>query len=114
MTPEDKAEIAELLTATEQRLRENQDRAVETVAGEISAFRREVNERFAGLDRQFTTIHSRLDRSTEMLTLLQGSTTILNTWADRNDRIRGDQQATMEAQILDLRRRLEALEKKAS
>jgi hypothetical protein len=65
------------VTSTE--LRAALDAAVEAIAGEISAFRTEVNTRFTGIDRQFEAVRSRLDRSTEILTALQGSTIALNT-----------------------------------
>lgn len=110
MTPEDLQQIAQLVAAAEQRIIARQDRAVETIATETSAFREETNARFAAIDRQFEAVHSRLDRTNNMLTLLQGGTTTLNTWADRADRHTFDQQR----EIDEIKRRLEALEKKAS
>lgn len=63
MRDEDLQQIGQLITT---RL----DRAVETIAGEISAFRAETNARFEAIDRQFEAVHNRLDNAVAILTLL--------------------------------------------
>ena len=76
------------------------DRVVETVAGEISAFRAETNAHFTTVDRRLERIHERLN-------LLWTGQATLQNWAERTDT---DTAAT----LADLTRRIEALEKKAS
>jgi hypothetical protein len=116
--PDDKAvtnaELRAALDVAVEAIAARQDRAVEAIASEISSFRTEVNERFAAVDRNFTDLHRRLDRTNEMLTLLQGSSTTLNQWADRLDVDLSQRHRAQDHAIEELRRRIEALEKKAS
>jgi hypothetical protein len=76
--PVTSAELRAALDAAVEAIASRQDRAVEVIATGISSFRTEVNARFAAVDRNFSDLHRRLDRTNEMLTLLQGSTTTLN------------------------------------
>jgi len=99
---------------TSAELRAALDAAVEGIATEISSFRTEVHERFVAVDRNFTDLHRRLDRANEMLTPLQGSSTTLNQWADRLDVDLSQRHRAQDSAIDELRRRIEALEKKAS
>jgi transposase len=92
-------------------LREALDRAVEAIAAEISATRQELS---ATMAREFTAVHARLDNTNNMLTLLQGASTITHTHIDRTDSINAARQAATDQVIANIRRRLEALEKKAS
>ena len=81
MTPEDEQLITNIIDAAITTLTARQDRAVETIAGEISNLREEMKNRFNDTDR-------RLDRITEGVSVLQGHTINLNRWADRLDKDR--------------------------
>jgi hypothetical protein len=92
-------------------LRAALDRAVETIAAEISATREELTAR---MTREFQALHSRLDNTTNMLTLLQGTTTTTHAHIDRMDSLNAARQNATDQAIADILRRLAALEKKAS
>ncbi|MDR3703568.1 MAG: hypothetical protein P4L56_28220 [Candidatus Sulfopaludibacter sp.] len=74
--PVTSAQLRAALDAVVEALTARQDRAVEAIATEISSFRTEANAHFAAVDRNFTDLHRRLDRTNEMLMLLQGRLTI--------------------------------------
>ena len=92
-------------------LRAALDAAVETIAAEISSTREELNAR---MTREFQALHSRLDNTTNMLTLLQGTSTTTHAHIDRMDGINAARQIATDQTIADILRRLSALEKKAS
>jgi hypothetical protein len=111
MTHEDQQQIATIVAAAVQQLTERQDRAVETIAGEISALRESLTAR---MTREFQAVHNRLERTNASLTALHGSITAINLWADRTDQIVTDHQRATDEAIAEMRQRIEALEKKAS
>jgi chromosome segregation ATPase len=95
-------------------LREELAAAAQTITAASSAnltdLRNELLARFTDIDR-------RLDRYHDELLLIQTSMVSLNRWAERLDKDQaalGQNYFTQQRAIEDLRRRVEAIEKKAS
>jgi len=114
MTNEDLNQIREIVTASEQRMMERQERAMEALTANLSDLRNEMNSRFETVDRRFESLERRLERTSETLISIDSRMSALTKWADTLDRDNlalANTQSAQQRTIDDLAARVAKLER---
>ena len=98
MTPEDFEQIRAIVTASEERLIGRQDRAVETIAQEMSQMRAEFNSRLEELSRRIDAVTERLDTLANAVISIDARQSSLLRAIDKLQTNRDQSDVTMAAQ----------------
>ena len=109
--------VAESEGRTVKTLTEKQDRAVETIAGEISALRTELTQQTGALTQQVGDLSQRLDNLAPVIISTDARMAAFTRSLDRLITVHGETEGTQTAQqraIDQLSARVKALEDKAA